>query len=72
MLWGLPEIHRRVAVEGTVRLSRAEIFLLCGDCEGMEAVLSDEASEAIRSEMRSAGLQVFEAAGEWYISRAYQ
>ncbi|WP_313168500.1 hypothetical protein [Massilia oculi] len=70
MLWGLPEIRRRVAVEGSVRLSRAEIFLLCGDCEGMEAVFNEEADEALRSELLSADLQVFEAAGEWYISRA--
>lgn len=72
MIWGLPEILRRVAVEGSVRVSKAEIFLMCGDCEGMEAVLSDEAGEALRAELESAGLQVFEAAGEWYVSRAEQ
>jgi len=72
MLWGVPEIRRRVAVEGLVRLSRAEILLLSGDCEGTEAVLSEEVGEALHSELESAGLQVFEAAGEWYISQAPQ
>lgn len=72
MLWGLPEILRRVAVEGAVRLSKAELFLMCGDCEGIEAVFNHEAGEALQAELESAGLQVFEAGAEWYVSRTDQ
>jgi hypothetical protein len=61
MLWGLPEICRRVEVEGTFRLSKAELFLMCEDGEGMAAVFTREVSEVLRAELGNAGLQIFEA-----------
>lgn len=69
MLWGLPEIFRRIAVEGTVRLSKAELFLMCGEREGVAAVLGHGAGKALQAELQRAGLQVFEAGGEWFLSR---
>lgn len=72
MLWGLPEIYRRVGVEGTVRLSKAELLLMCGDSEGVAAIFTKEVGEALRAELENAGLQVFEADHEWYVSRSDQ
>jgi hypothetical protein len=68
MLWGLPEIFRRIAVEGTVRLSKAKLFLMCGEREGVAAVLGHRAGKALQAELQSAGIQVFEAGGEWFLT----
>lgn len=70
MLWGLTEMRRRVAAaHGPVRISTAELFLMCGDVEATIAVFDGELSDGVKTELEMAHLVAFLAGDGWYVEQ---
>ncbi len=67
MLWDLKQLKRRIVATGSVRIAKAELFLLCDDVDGMMAVLDDNVSDAVRDALYAEELEVYLFGGEWYV-----
>lgn len=69
MLWGLRELKHRIITTGSVQISKAELFLLCDDVDGMIAVLSGDVSDAVREALKAEELVAYLFVGEWYVTK---
>lgn len=59
MLWGLKELKRREKSTGPVQVSKAELFLLCGEIEGVTTVFTEYVSDNIRDALNVEGLKAY-------------
>lgn len=69
MLWDVTQLKRRVVATGAVQISRAELFLLCDDVDGVTAVFCGEVSDAVHEALHAQGLEAYLFGGEWYVAQ---
>jgi len=69
MLWGLKQLKRRIVATGSVQVTRAELFLLCGEVAGISAEFCGDVSHAVRDALHAERLEVYLFGGEWYVAQ---